>query len=235
MIALRKFIAFLSFPLGGLAGTPTLADTAFPPDVVVRVAELEIDPAQLEAYKAAVKEEMADSVRLEPGVIAIYSVAEKDNPARLRFFEIYASDAAYRSHIDSPHFRKYVEVTKPMIRSRKLLETKPVQLSAKEPPRQAAYYIAHFEPSDPDAIRPYSARVASTFEPFGGRFVVRGGRVAALEGEAPKGHTVMIEFDSMERARAWFDSPAYAQLKPIRHRAGNTRAYIVEGPPPALP
>ena len=34
---------------------------------------------------------------------------------------------------------------------------------------------------------------------------------------------------------AWFDSPAYAQLKPIRHRAGSTRAYIVEGPPPSMP
>src|SRR5688572_30963836 len=180
MIRIRRLIALVAL----LACAPVLADTAFPPGVVVRVAELEIDPAQLDAYKAAVKEEMADSVRLEPGVIAIYSVAEKDNPSRLRFFEIYASEAAYRSHIDSPHFRKYVEVTKPMIRSRKLVETTPVQLSAKEPAqatRRAAYYIAHFEPSGPDAIRPYSARVASTFEPYGGRFVVRGGRVAPLE------------------------------------------------------
>ena len=100
--------------------------------VVVRIAELEIDPVQLELYKAAVKEEMSDAVRLEPGVLAIYSVAEKDNPARLRFFEIYASEEAYRSHLESPHFKKYVATTKPMIRSRKLIETVPVQLSAKE-------------------------------------------------------------------------------------------------------
>jgi len=100
--------------------------------VVVRIAELEIDPARLEHYKAAVKEEMSDAVRLEPGVLAIYSVAEKDNPARLRFFEIYANEEAYRSHLESPHFKKYVATTKPMIRSRKLIETVPVQLSAKE-------------------------------------------------------------------------------------------------------
>jgi uncharacterized protein (DUF1330 family)/quinol monooxygenase YgiN len=235
MFDIRKLIALVAFPLGTLACAPALAETAFPPGVVVRIAELEIDPAQLGAYTAAVKEEMADAVRLEPGVIAIYSVAEKDNPARLRFFEIYASEAAYRSHIDSPHFKKYVEVTTPMIRSRKLLETMPVQLSAKEPPQRKAYYIAHFEPSNPEAIKPYSARVASTFQPFGGRFVVRGGRVAPLEGEGPKGHTVMIEFDSVEQAKAWFDSPAYAQLKPIRHRAGNTRAYILEGAPASAP
>jgi quinol monooxygenase YgiN len=60
---------------------------------VVRIAELEIDPAQLESYEAAVKEEMEAAVRLEPGVLAIYAVAEKDHPTRLRFFEIYASEA----------------------------------------------------------------------------------------------------------------------------------------------
>jgi quinol monooxygenase YgiN len=99
--------------------------------VVVRIAELEIDPAQLQAYLAAVKEEMDESIRVEPGVLAIYSVAEKDNPTSLRFFEIYADDAAYRSHIASPHFRKYVAVTQPMITACKLIETTPIQLSAK--------------------------------------------------------------------------------------------------------
>src|SRR5258707_15323212 len=64
----------------------------------VRIAELEIDPAQLESYTAAVKEEIETSVRVEPGVLAIYAVAEKDNPSRLRFFEMYADEAAYKTH-----------------------------------------------------------------------------------------------------------------------------------------
>jgi quinol monooxygenase YgiN len=98
---------------------------------VVRVAELEIDPAQLEGYTAAVKEEMKTSVRVEPGVLAIYCVAEKDNPVRLRFFEMYADEAAYKAHIDSAHFKKYVATTKAMIVSRKLIDAVPVQLSAK--------------------------------------------------------------------------------------------------------
>ncbi|WP_287223703.1 putative quinol monooxygenase [Mesorhizobium sp.] len=98
---------------------------------VVRVAELVIDPAQLDAYKAAVKEEMEHAIDLEPGVLAIYSVAEKDKPNSLRFFEIYASEEAYRAHIASPHFKKYVATTQSMILSRKLIETVPVQLSAK--------------------------------------------------------------------------------------------------------
>ena len=98
----------------------------------VRIAELEIDPARLDAYKASVEEEMEQSVRVEPGVLAIYAVAEKDNPAKLRFFEMYADEAAYNSHRESPHFKKYVETTKDMIKSRKLIETVPIQLSDKK-------------------------------------------------------------------------------------------------------
>jgi quinol monooxygenase YgiN len=98
----------------------------------IRVAELEIDPAQLESYKAAVRQEMQTSVEVEPGVLAIYALAEKDAPFKLRFFEIYADDAAYRAHMASPHFRKYVETTKDMITSRRLIDTVPIQLSAKK-------------------------------------------------------------------------------------------------------
>ena len=52
-------------------------------------------------------------MRVEPGVLSIYRVAEKGNPAKLRFFEMYADEGAHRAHIESPHFRKYVAVTKP--------------------------------------------------------------------------------------------------------------------------
>lgn len=104
-----------------------------PEGIIVRIAKLEIDPSQLTAYQAAVKEEMAVSVQLEPGVLALYSVAEKDHPNRLHFFEMYASEEAYRSHIASAHFQKYVVITQSMIRSKELIETQPVQLSAKQP------------------------------------------------------------------------------------------------------
>lgn len=113
----------------GLFASPAFSSE--PGGTVVRIARLVIDPAQLVAYQVAVKEEMAESVRLEPGVLAIYSVAEKDHPNRLHFFEIYADEAAYQSHIASPHFQKYLKTTKAMIVSKELLETEPVQLSAK--------------------------------------------------------------------------------------------------------
>jgi quinol monooxygenase YgiN len=107
------------------------AKPRLPADPHVRLAELEIAPAQLEAYKAAVSEEIDDSIRLEPGVLAIYSVSLADSPNQLRFLEIYADDVAYRQHLRSPHFLKYVEATKPMIVSRRLLEATPIFLGPK--------------------------------------------------------------------------------------------------------
>src|SRR4051794_17157349 len=121
--------------IGGVALAVWLSGVAVaqePRMPYIRIAELEIDPARLDAYKASVKEEMEASVRVEPGVLAIYAVAEKDNPARLRFFEMYADEAAYRSHRETAHFKKYAETTKDMIKSRKLIETVPIQLSEKE-------------------------------------------------------------------------------------------------------
>jgi quinol monooxygenase YgiN len=106
----------------------TIKDAHMP---FVRIALLEIEPAQLDAYRAAVKEEMEASVDVEPGVLAIYAVAEKDAPTKLTFFEIYADEAAYHAHLATPHFRKYFETTKDMITSRRLIDTMPLQLSAK--------------------------------------------------------------------------------------------------------
>jgi quinol monooxygenase YgiN len=97
----------------------------------VRIAELRIDPAHLAAFTAIVTEEMADAVRLEPGVHALHAVADRDDPCFLRFFEIYADEAAYHTHRQTPHFQKYVTQTQPMILERKLIDVMPVQLSAK--------------------------------------------------------------------------------------------------------
>jgi quinol monooxygenase YgiN len=100
-------------------------------DRYVRIAELEIDPAQLENFKAAIKESVETAVRVEPGVLALYAVAERDDPARLRVFEIYTDAEAYRTHLDTPHFRKFRATTETMVKSRKLLDAVPVAMSAK--------------------------------------------------------------------------------------------------------
>lgn len=93
------------------AATPAMGPNSLrPADAkVVRIAELEIDPAQLDSYLAIVKKEMDASIRVEPGVLAIYAVADKDNPTKLTFFEMYADEAAYLSHRETPHFKEYVE------------------------------------------------------------------------------------------------------------------------------
>src|SRR3954454_22265923 len=67
----------------------------------VQVAEIEIDPAQLEAYKAAVHEQIETAVQLEAGVLALYSVTDKDNPAHVFVFEMYADIDAYMAHLET--------------------------------------------------------------------------------------------------------------------------------------
>lgn len=98
---------------------------------VVRVAKLEIDPAQLQTYKAALKKEIETSVRVEPGVLVLYAVAEKDNSARITVFEIYANPDPYNPHLETPHFKKYKTATQTMVKSLQLLEAAPIVLAAK--------------------------------------------------------------------------------------------------------
>lgn len=92
----------------------------------VRLAKLVIDSAQLESYKAALKEEIEASVRLEPGVLTLYAVAEKDNPTHITILEIYADTNAYKAHLQTPHFIKYKTGTKEMVKSLELVETTPL-------------------------------------------------------------------------------------------------------------
>jgi quinol monooxygenase YgiN len=100
----------------------------------VRLAELEIDPAQMERFNAAIQEGVTTAVRVEPGVLALYAVVEKDHPNRVRVFEIYTDEAAYQKHLQTPHFRKFRETTDKMVKSRKLLDGVPIVLEAKPVP-----------------------------------------------------------------------------------------------------
>ena len=97
----------------------------------VQLAEIEIDPGQLEDYKAAVREQIETAVRIEPGVLVLYAVSEKDNPTHVRVFEIYRDADAYRSHLESAHFKKYKATTEKMVKSLKLVQTAPIMLGAK--------------------------------------------------------------------------------------------------------
>ena len=92
-------------------------------------------------------------------------------------------------------------------------------------------YIAEHEVQDPKVYASYAARAEETVKTFGGRFLVRGGKADSLQGEGPKGRLVVISFDSVEKAQAWYNSPVYQEIKPIRMRAAKSRVLIVEGVP----
>ena len=97
----------------------------------VRLAELEIDPAQLESFKSKIKEGIETAVRVEPGVLVLYAVSESDNPTHIRVFEVYTDANAYKAHLETPHFKKFRATTDKMVKSRKLVDAVPIMLGAK--------------------------------------------------------------------------------------------------------
>jgi quinol monooxygenase YgiN len=97
----------------------------------VRIAELEIDPAELESFNAAIKERVETAVRVEPGVLALYAASDQDRPAHIRVFEIYDDADAYKTHLETPHFKKFRTTTEKMVKSRTLIDAVPIVLGAK--------------------------------------------------------------------------------------------------------
>jgi quinol monooxygenase YgiN len=93
---------------------------------MVRLAKIIVDAVQLEQYKAILKEEAEASVRIEPGVLTLYAVSEKENPTHFTILEIYADSAAYKAHLQTPHFMRYKTGTKDMVKSLELIETTPL-------------------------------------------------------------------------------------------------------------
>ena len=89
---------------------------------MVRLAKIQVDPVQLEQYNTALKEQMTTAVKLEPGVLTYYAVADKNNPAHITILEIYADTAAYQSHIQTPHFKKYKAAVQNMVKSLELVD-----------------------------------------------------------------------------------------------------------------
>jgi 4-carboxymuconolactone decarboxylase len=93
---------------------------------MVRLSRIVVDSTQLESYKMHLKEEIETSVKLEPGVLTLYAVFEKENPTHLTILEMYADTTAYRSHIKTPHFLKYKTATLAMVKELQLIDTDPL-------------------------------------------------------------------------------------------------------------
>ena len=98
-------------------------------EMMVRISEIEIDSTYLEEYKTILKEEAAASVKLEPGVIAIFPMYQKENPTLIRILEMYADKASYEQHLKTPHFQKYKTTTLKMVKSLKLIDMEAIDVA----------------------------------------------------------------------------------------------------------
>src|SRR4051794_9620806 len=91
------------------------------------------------------------------------------------------------------------------------------------------YVISDVTVTDPERFQDYAVRAAPALEPFGGRFIVRGGAIEKLEGDWEPGRLVVIEFPDKESARNWYESDAYQEIIPIRQSAAIGKLIRVEG------
>ena len=92
-----------------------------------------------------------------------------------------------------------------------------------------AYLVAEIEITDAEGYKEYSRVVPATIEKFGGRFLVRGGKAHPLEGDIPERRRVIVEFPSIEQAKAWYHSPDYAKPLAMRQAASKGRLMFLEG------
>jgi len=92
-----------------------------------------------------------------------------------------------------------------------------------------AYIIVEIEVTDPVGYEEYKKQAAATVEQYGGKYIVRGGACETLEGDWKPKRIVVLQFDNIQRAKAWFNSPDYIEPRKQRHRTAKTRMIVAEG------
>jgi len=95
-----------------------------------------------------------------------------------------------------------------------------------------AYVVVEVRITDPERAARYAAVSPATVERYGGRYLARGGAISVLEGGWDPKRLVVIEFPSIEKAREWYDSPEYREVRRLREGAGEWRVLLVEGVDP---
>lgn len=93
----------------------------------------------------------------------------------------------------------------------------------------AAYVIGEVEIRDPETYKEYAKLAPATIAQYGGKYLVRGGAVESKEGGWTPSRVVVLEFPSMEQAKAWYHSSEYAPVVAIRHRAATSKMILVDG------
>jgi len=93
----------------------------------------------------------------------------------------------------------------------------------------SAYVIAEIDVVDPAAYEEYRKQVLAVVTKYGGKFIVRGGKIDPREGGWTPKRIVVLEFPSMAQAQKWYDSPEYAPLIKLRQKASKGKLLLVEG------
>jgi 4-carboxymuconolactone decarboxylase len=125
---IRNIVSFLAIVimLCSCGEKPKESNKINPVENMVRLSVITVDPEQLDEYNEFLREEIEASIRLEPGVLTLYAVSEKEQPNKVKILEIYANEQAYKYHIETPHFRKYKEGTLDMVQELELLDVNPL-------------------------------------------------------------------------------------------------------------
>jgi uncharacterized protein (DUF1330 family) len=92
-----------------------------------------------------------------------------------------------------------------------------------------AYVVYQGEILDPVRYDEYKEKAAASIQAAGGEYIVRGGDVEVLEGEAPAGRTVIVEFPTRQAALAWYRGAEYTAARKMREGAARARMYVVDG------
>jgi uncharacterized protein (DUF1330 family) len=95
----------------------------------------------------------------------------------------------------------------------------------------SAYVVVNIEVHDPERYKDYIKMSPASIAQYGGRFIARGGRAEALEGETPARRVVVLEFPSYEQAKTWHASPEYAEAKTLLQSIATTSMLLVESVP----
>ena len=96
----------------------------------------------------------------------------------------------------------------------------------------AAYYIVEIDIQDPARFEEYRSKVPPTIERYGGKYLVRGGRLETIEGEWRPKRIVVLEFSTVEQAKRWYDSEEYRPLREVRRGSARGHIVLVEGVQP---
>lgn len=93
----------------------------------------------------------------------------------------------------------------------------------------AAYVIVDVTVKNPEAYEEYKKLAPPSIAAYGGKYVARGGRTEVLEGEWSPRRLVILEFESVERAREWVNCPEYATARKLRQASADTNMVVIEG------